>query len=297
MRPLAHLRALQYFEKVAQYNHLGDAARELGVTPSAVSKIIGQLEEIIGVKLLQKKGTGIQTTAEGRRLASEISEPFDQIEKAVNHLLHSRRKGPLAITTVSSLASRWLIPNLNLIEEKMGGANINVLTGGGLTDLWQENVDMGLRYGKGSWPNCDAIKLFPSEEVCIVSASLFPDYRRGENLNPWEHVPVLTRPRWENWDVFAKRFSIQGAVNRSPIPDDFLVIREAVLNGRGLALLPPIIVHDLVESGQLLLARPEAIEVPQSFYLVLPRGKPRNDRTDRLTDILMTLAGQSLVER
>jgi LysR family glycine cleavage system transcriptional activator len=297
MRPLAHLRALQYFEKVAHYNHLGDAARDLGVTSSAVSKIIGQLEVIIGVKLLQKKGTGIQTTAEGRRLASEISEPFDQIEKAVNRLLYSQSDGPLTITTVSSLASRWLIPNLNLIEEKMGGQDINILTGGGLTDLWQENVDIGLRYGQGSWPNCDAIKLFPSEEVCIVSSKLFSDHEQGEHLNPWEQIPVLIRPKWENWHIFASKFNIQGAVNKSQVPDDFLVIREAVLNGRGVALLPPIIVHDLIETGQLLLARPQAIEVTQSFYIILPKGKPRVDRIDRLIDIMMTLAGQSLVER
>ncbi len=299
MRPLAHLRALQYFEKVAECNHLGDAAHNLGVTPSAVSKIIGQLEQIMGVKLLQKKGTGIQTTPEGRRLASEISAPFDQIEKAVNRLVSTSTTGPLTVTTVTSLASRWLIPNLNLIEEKMDeelidGQHINILTGGGLADLWRENVDIGLRYGEGFWPGCEAIKLFPSEEVCTVSARLYPDHKPGEILNPWEQLPVLMRPKWESWNLFAEKYNVQGAEHRSQIPDDFLVIREAVLNGRGVAVLPPIMVHDLIADGQLVLVRPEAVEVSQTFYIVLPSEKPRSSRVDHLVDILVAMAKESL---
>ena len=83
MKSFGHLRALRYFERVAAHNHVGKAAMDLGVTPGAVSKIIHQLEERLGVKLIKKQGTGIQITGEGKQLAQDISGPFADIDKAV----------------------------------------------------------------------------------------------------------------------------------------------------------------------------------------------------------------------
>lgn len=287
-----HLKSLHYFERVSAHGHIGKAALELGVTSGAVSKMISQLEERLGVKLIKKKGTGIQITQEGLKLAREVSLPLSQIDDAVSKIMQNQQKRPLSLTTVPSLASRWLIPNLKSIEDELGH-EINIVTSRKLADFSQGDIDIAIRYGEGTWADCEAIKLFPSQEICIVGACLYNDYQEGDIIDPWKEHPILMRPKWENWDLFASEYKIKDGLRKKVILDDFLVIREALINGRGFALLPHVLVKDLILSGQLLRVRVGEIDVPQSYYLVFSKNKSRSAKINKLIEILVSKASSN----
>ena len=108
---MASLRALHAFSLLAKLGRASLAAERLGVSPSALSHLMRKLESELGATLILRDGRGLNLTEEGQRLAHGLGDSFDQIEEAVDTF---RRKGrtELRISTVSTLATRWLIPKL-----------------------------------------------------------------------------------------------------------------------------------------------------------------------------------------
>src|SRR6185437_7685494 len=112
--PLLSLRA---FVEVGRTSSMKEAAGRLGVTPGAVSQQIKALETRLGLALFERLNRELRLTAEGRHLLDDLSEPFRQIEQAVDRV-HTRHRTNLLVTTTGAFAATWLVPRLGRFTKR-----------------------------------------------------------------------------------------------------------------------------------------------------------------------------------
>src|SRR5690349_23305972 len=109
MPPLSSLRA---FEAAARHLSLTRAAAELHVTPGALSHQIRGLEELIGVKLFERRVRAIALTAAGKQLYPGLQTGFGQIRDALESFEAAGQPDVLVVSTSPGLTSKWLAPRL-----------------------------------------------------------------------------------------------------------------------------------------------------------------------------------------
>src|SRR6185503_2705569 len=108
--PMPPLSALRAFEAAARHLSLTSAARELHVTPGALSHQIRGLEELLGVKLFERKVRAIALTAAGKQLYPGLQTGFAQIREAVESFEGAGQPNVLVVSTSPGLTSKWLAP-------------------------------------------------------------------------------------------------------------------------------------------------------------------------------------------
>src|SRR5947209_19816863 len=111
-KALPPLSALRAFEAAARHLSLTHAARELSVTPGALSHQIRGLEEMLGVKLFERRVRAIALTPAGKQLYPGLQTGFTHIRDAVAGLSAAADAGVLVISTPPGFTSKWLAPRL-----------------------------------------------------------------------------------------------------------------------------------------------------------------------------------------
>src|SRR5882757_3243359 len=163
----SQLRAVQAFGAVARAGSVVGAARELAVSPSALSHLIRQLERRLGAPLFLRAGRGLQLTADGERLASAVVPALAAISDALSGF--SRRGTELRISTISTFAVRWLIPRLSRFQSLHPDIEIFLSTSTRAVDLSQETFDCAIRFGRGDWSGTASEALYREELVPACS--------------------------------------------------------------------------------------------------------------------------------
>src|ERR1043165_9225782 len=115
-QPTPTLNAVKAFEAAARFGSLTLAAKALGVTSSAVSHQVRQLEDEIGKRLFVRRNNAIQLTREGYRFFEQVGPALRMIARATDTLRIDRRIVALNVTT--SFAYRWLIPRLGDFRDR-----------------------------------------------------------------------------------------------------------------------------------------------------------------------------------
>ncbi len=114
---LPPLRAVQYFDVVARLNSFSKAAETLNVTQSAVSHQIRLLEDFLGESLFERQGRNLELTPVGQRYYDDVSDPLQAIGRA-SHQVREGESGQLRLAVFSSLAVKWLMPQLADFRQK-----------------------------------------------------------------------------------------------------------------------------------------------------------------------------------
>jgi LysR family glycine cleavage system transcriptional activator len=98
---------------VSRHLHVGTAAQELNVTPSAVSHLVKRLEDDIGVKLVKKSGRNIMLTSAGENMSPELQEIFSNLKRIVGVARTATSKNSLTVSVRPYFSVKWLAPRLS----------------------------------------------------------------------------------------------------------------------------------------------------------------------------------------
>lgn len=169
--PFAALRA---FHAAARHGRFRDAARDLGVTESAVSHQIRRLEDLLRVRLFDRNGPQVSLTAEVRRYYAEIDPALLKIAEATRALTGPRERGRVTLTLPPSLAMLWLIPKLPAYEAAFPDIDLQLNTTTRVVDLRREQVDLAIRHGQGAWPDVEAAFLFSETAMPVCRPGYLP---------------------------------------------------------------------------------------------------------------------------
>jgi LysR family glycine cleavage system transcriptional activator len=176
-RSLPPLNGLRAFEAAARHMSFTDAAEELSVTQAAISHQVRGLEQRLGLKMFVRRNRSLLLSEAGQAYLPSVRAAFDQLNEATEKLLQKDKGGNLTVTTTSSFAVKWLVPRLGGFQRSHPEIDVRISTGTSLVDFSREDVDIGIRYGRGQWPNLTAERLV-SEDVMPVCA---PSLMKGPN--------------------------------------------------------------------------------------------------------------------
>lgn len=274
MRELPPLNALRAFDAAARHLSLTRAAEELHVTHGAVSRQVKELEAFLGRKLFLRRPRGLELTDQGRLLAFTTGRLFDELRQAVRGLRAVERPDVITVSTVPSLAARWLVPRLSAFQAAHPGFEVHVSTSKHLVDFRRDVVDVALRYGRGGWRGVYYERLFAPREFPVCAPSLLEGARPLRTPADLAHVTLIHDMSFGNWSQWLAAAGAPDIELRQGIlVEDMNVALQAAIEGQGVALASPPLVHADLRAGRLV--RPFAVDIPVelSFWFVCEAGR------------------------
>src|ERR1700761_17428 len=169
---LPSLNGLRAFEAAARYLSFTQAASELNVTQTAISHQIKRLEEELGIQLFLRKNRTLALTPQAKDYLPGVRAAFNDLRLATDRLLRTDDDSVLTISTLASLAAKWLLPRLSTFQEAHPGIDVRITTSTSLVDFQRDKVDAAIRYGRGHWPGVRAEWLTADELFPVCSPPL-----------------------------------------------------------------------------------------------------------------------------
>jgi DNA-binding transcriptional LysR family regulator len=265
VQPSAHaLSALSLF---ATLGTLREAAEQLGVTRSALSHRIAELEKRLGVALVRKAGRRIALTEDGERLIASMGDTLDRIEAAVQPF--RRDRGQIRLSTIATFASHWLIPRIARFQAQHPHIEVAILTTTRAVDLRKEDLDCAIRHGRGGWRGVAATLLFRETLMPIASPDVAGRFEAG--AKPGWHGAPLIRPRsrfmdWASWQkqdraLAKRRIKWLTVETRAQALD-------AAIAGAGVALMDMAYIGTAVAEARLAMLAERPLQLPTGYYFV-----------------------------
>jgi LysR family glycine cleavage system transcriptional activator len=286
MRKLPPLRALHAFEAAARHHSFAAAANELGVTPTAISHQIRQLEEACGVKLFQRRPRPLLLTRAGARLYPALRNGFDALATAMGLLAEEDAQTPLRVTSSNAFASKWLVPRLPKWREENPTVALEIIGTDAVLDVRAGATDVAIRHARKPPLDLMAHEVFRDMFVPVCSPRLLAQHGPIERAADLLRFPLIHYD-WINGDPDAPTWRQWLAVARSIDPDfnplekawdlsfrEELHAIDAVIGGQGIAICSDVVVSNELRSGQLVKAHRLALP-GYGFYLVSMPHSPR----------------------
>lgn len=287
VRKLPPLNALKAFEAAARLSSFSRAAEELNVTHAAISRHIRALEADFRTPLFERTGRGVELTEAGRSLAADLTTAFDAIASAAARFARpSRRRKRLSVTSDPSFAALWLVPRLGKFSALHPGIDLVLDATPRLVNFAKEDVDLGIRWGSGTWDNVAVTKLAPAELMLVCS----PDFLEAHPVTgatELESGLLIQETAKECWNAWLTAAGVADRIVPSgPTLNGDLVIAAAEA-GQGLALADQIQAGDALVSGRLI--RPlDVVATRFGYYLVRRLGGKRPEASEAFEDWLVS---------
>jgi DNA-binding transcriptional LysR family regulator len=162
------------FLAVARERNFTRAAAKLSMTQSALSQIIRNLEERIGVRLLNRTTRSVTPTQAGERLFLSIGPKFNDMdaELAVLSELRERPAGTVRLTATEYAANHIVLPALARVLPKYPDIHVEVIIDYGLTNIVAQQVDAGIRPGELVAKDMIAVRVSPDLRMAVVGSRL-----------------------------------------------------------------------------------------------------------------------------
>jgi LysR family glycine cleavage system transcriptional activator len=272
---LAHLQAWVAFEAAARTGSFAAAAEELSVSAAAVSQHIRSLEDYLGVRLFLRGAHGVTLTPEGRLAFPGMRDGFQRIADSLHSVQHRELDRIVRVSAPPSFASRWLLPRLHRFTRDHAGLSIHLDSTARLVDFFSENVDLAIRYGKGSYPGLVAELLFEEHVFPVCSPALLSHEPMHAPLATLGRLALIhdttahleaELPTWCQWMA---QHGLAGIDCTRGLSLNSMLAVQAAVDGRGILLGRSVIVADDIAAGRLVRPFDIATKVPQAYHIVM----------------------------
>ena len=291
---LPSLNGLRAFEAAARHLSFTRAASELNVTQTAISHQIRRLEQELGVRLFVRQNRALDLTAEARDYLPGIRAAFNDLRLATDRLLRRDDDHVLTISTLASLAAKWLLPRLARFQEAHPGIDVRITTSTALVDFRTGDVDAAIRYGRGHWPGLRADWLMADELFPVCSPALLTGdkpLRRPQDLAG--HTLLHTSGGYDDdWRLWLTAAGQPSSISKLPelTFDLILLTVQAAIDGAGVAMGRTSYVEADIAKGRLVVPFKIALPADAGFYLVSPDGRADPPKLAAFRDWLIASA-------
>lgn len=278
MKLPVHLNALRAFEASARHQSFSAAAAELNVTPAAVGQLVRTLEDWLGTPLFLRSSSGrarLVPTETAERALPDIRMGFDRLALGLERLREGSTSGVLTVTVSPAFAAKWLLPRIDRFQAAWPDTDVRLDTNHKPVDFVAQRVDIGVRYGMGSWPGLKADKLMDEEIYPVCS----PELLRRQHLNKPDDLLHETLihdlsmdghanfPTWETW--MEKAGVTDATPKRGMQINNSAAVLQATIEGHGIALARSVMVRADLAGGRLVRLFPN-ISFPSelAYYIV-----------------------------
>jgi len=272
MRDRLPLNALQAFEQAARAGSFAAAARELGVSPAAVSQHIRLLEDRFGKQVFLRRANGVELTDAGRELFLRVAGAFAELTEAAVHLKTSASRPRAVISVIASVGELWLLPRLADFADRAGVQVIE--ENQDPIDFAGRGVDIRITYGAAAYPGQTVEVLF-QDRMVPVAAPVRAAGLQGGALLAGDTMLIHTQwgPTYANPQSWGGWHEALGSPRR-PDPGKGLAVdrlgiaASAARLGAGVALLPETLAAEDLARGSLVAVGPAAAPMRYPYVMI-----------------------------
>jgi LysR family glycine cleavage system transcriptional activator len=297
------LDALRVFEAAARHASFTKAAAELCVTQAAVSHRIQALEASLGVALFRRLTRRIELTADGESLALGVRDGLARISRAVSDLDGRSDAGTLAVSTLPSFASRWLVRRLPRFRHAYPQIKVLVMADEEPVDFAAfGGAEVAVRFGQGRHPDLSTTLLAPDSVGPVCAPLLLGRYGAIETVDAMLDMPLLhdhvadrddSGTGWKSWLAHVGAPSDDPRLAVGPSFTQAHLAIEAALLGHGVALARTSLVADDLAAGRLVRVLPQTAPSAFQYYLVC---RPEAAQIGKIVRFREWLVGQMKAE-
>jgi len=271
---LPSLNGLRAFECAARHMSFTRAAEELNVTQTAISHQIRRLEDELGVRLFMRSKDGLTLTDEGNAYFPGVRSAFLELRHSTERLQEVNNQSVLTISTLVSVASKWLLPRLPSFREAHPEIDVRISALTRLVDFRKVGIDAAIRYGKGEWPGLRADWLMSDEIFPVCSPRLLTGDRPLKTPADLVHHPLLqvsglTANDWNDWLHAAGQPPLTAKGPRLTFDLAMMAVQTAI-DGQGVCIGRSTYVDDDLRAGRLVAPFDLRLKSDSGFYFVTP---------------------------
>lgn len=271
-RNLPSISALTAFEAAARHGSIAQAADELHLSQSAVSRLVRGVELALEVPLFERVRQRIVLTEAGRAYAQSVRQTLDQLQDATYRTMsYSAASGTLSLGVFSTFATKWLLPRLPDFRTRHPEISINCFVRNAPFDFDTDPLDAAIHYGEPVWQGTNAVPLFGEVVLPVASPSLVDPaaITTPRDLLGLPLLHEITRP--DAWSHWFRAHEMDGpGMMRGTWFDQFGLVAAAASAGLGIGLIPTFLIEDELSSGKLVVLLNDGLPETQSYYLVYP---------------------------
>jgi LysR family glycine cleavage system transcriptional activator len=265
-RRLPPLSSLRPFEAAARLESFSRAADELHLTHGAISRQVRALEEHVGTQLFTRHGKRVTLTASGRAFADRVRTALHEITLAAEAVGH--RGNRLTVSVLPSFASRWLMPRLMRFMEKHPELEVSVVATTALANFTTDEVDVGIRFGRGPYPPLVSEPFLEDEWFPVASPKLKTPKHPRDLLQM--RLIREDRDNWDEWFV-AAGVKLDKPLAGGPYFNDSTYSIQAATRNEGIALARSSIIGEDLERGTLKRLFRLGVRTNERYWFVSPR--------------------------
>jgi LysR family transcriptional regulator, glycine cleavage system transcriptional activator len=250
---------------------------------------VQSLEDYLRVPLFRRNGRHVELTPAAEILWPKVEQALANLERAIDEARADRGSGPLRVTTLAFFLAQWLLPRLPSFTARHPGIDVQIQTSVELSDFVKNGMDVGIRFGTGTWPRVHSQKLFDEWLVPVCTNELLKRHSTIAEADDLKRYKLL-HSAYEPWSAWL----LEGATNDAwpttgPLFDDAIAIVLAAEAGQGLALARWSCVAEEVSRKRLAVAG-RSVKSPRAWYFVCP---PTHLAMDKVTAFRDWLAEES----
>jgi LysR family glycine cleavage system transcriptional activator len=286
-RRLPPLSALRAFEVAARRLSFSRAATELGVTQGAISRQIKVLEEYLRISLFRRRGRTLELTAEGQQYLTGVHNAFEELYRATEDVLDGRHDVTLTTNVLPTFAMRWLVPRLPRFSSDNPSIDLRMITSMRPVDFRLQHNEIAIRVSSSmpwqresadgpidlvvthDWTNVRALPLMADELVVVCAPALCNDRRIRTPRDLNQHDLLFTTARGRAWSYWSQMVGCGEIIGKRRYGNGhFFMTIQAALEGKGVAIIPRILIETELASGMLVMPLADASVTAGAYYLL-----------------------------
>lgn len=290
------LLAMRTFVRVAERGSFSAVAREMESTQSQVSRQVSNLEQRLGTMLLNRTTRQVQLTTEGQIYLEYARRALIECDEGESLLREGRHalSGRLRISTGAALFRHVVFAPMQALMAQNPGLQLDVQINDAWVDLVTEGIDLAIRGGELADSSLIARKLTDLERiVCAAPAYL---QRESASRLPIVHPSALEQheclvfthwrdPRWHFEDELGQAYAV--SVGGRWRFNQVLALRDAVVAGHGVAVLPRMVAEDELRAGRLVWLLQGFHCKPLPVHAVYPASRRQVARVEAVVQGLL----------
>jgi len=261
---MADLNSLVVFAKVAEAGSFSEAARRLKLPVSTVSRRIAELEDQLGVRLLERSTRNLRLTelgAEVLEYAARSAELSETVESVVSNRL-SAVSGSVRLSAPPSISDTLLTPLVTAFQASYPNVRVQILVTDRFVDHIAEGIDLAFRLGELSDSSLVARRILTYRHQLLASPAYLRGREQPEKPQDLLNHRLLAFLHWKpeaRWSFVHRSGEGQETLTFQPFlaMNDYAGLAPALLDGVGIGELPPVVRPELVRKGQLVEIMPD----------------------------------------
>ena len=284
---------METFVRVVESGSFSSAARDLHMTPSAVSKMIGRLEDRLGVRLLSRTTRKLSLTEEGRVFYQRITPILSEVAEAEEtvSLSTAEARGVLKVNASTAFGQYQIVPLIPAMLERYPSLQVELTMTDSIVNLVEEGFDVSIRIGNLTDSSLIARKLGIANRVVVASPAYLERHgvpKCPVDLEQHQCLKLSIPTSLNKWEFVLADGPRTVEVSGRFEADNAIALHEAALAGLGLFRAATFVVGDDIKAGRLVQVLQEfEISGDPGIFIVWPHNRNLSAKVRAFVDTLV----------